>query len=371
MSASVLKVPTKCERTAARRKIWRRWERAGLGPSRPQQTFERRQRGCQRAVALGQLATVRGNDDLWADVIASATAAGGQRALVEAAAVIAKSAQRIPKRLFNLLTSRQARWHPLVVTALEHLAQWLDGDQVEELRAWAPFGEAAARLWPEAEDAAQSDHAEVSQAALEAAPRLQAMRAAAAAEMVAAINSAHARLAAHLRVSLTNAPAGEIAHKSEPPVGRALPRLVLLESMADRAHVALRAIAAVEPGNVSELMDGLRGALDPQRWGEAVDAAWDRWVAERSVAAVNAALALTDLDLCARLLARTPSALLQPARAPLHSLWQQRLADMRQSRRADALTNLIGLAPVVECLAGEPALLQAMDDVQSTCTLWP
>jgi hypothetical protein len=197
------------------------------------------------------------------------------------------------------------------------------------------------------------------------------MRAAAAAEMVAAINSAHARLAAHLRVSLTNAPAGEIAHKSEPPVGRALPRLVLLESMADRAHVALRAIAAVEPGNVSELMDGLRGALDPQRWGEAVDAAWDRWVAERSVAAVNAALALTDLDLCARLLARTPSALLQPARAPLHSLWQQRLADMRQSRRADALTNLIGLAPVVECLAGEPALLQAMDDVQSTCTLWP
>jgi len=126
MSASVLKVPTKCERTAARRKIWRRWERAGLGPSRPQQTFERRQRGFQRAVALGQLATARGDDDLWADVIASATAAGGQRALVEAAAVIAKSAQRIPKRLFNLLTSRQARWHTLVVTALEHLAQWLD-----------------------------------------------------------------------------------------------------------------------------------------------------------------------------------------------------------------------------------------------------
>jgi len=118
-------------------------------------------------------------------------------------------------------------------------------------------------------------------------------------------------------------------------------------------------------------MRELHHGLDAQRWGAAVEAAWDRWVGEETLRAVDAALRLTDSEMCLRLLARTPRVLLQQARAPLHIFWQQRLALMRQSRRAEALGELAGLATVVECLGGEPALLQAMDDVESTCVLWP
>lgn len=327
----------------------------------------------QRAVALGRLASVRGDDGLWPEVLSDAAAAGGQRIVVEALGCIATASGRVAGPLLDAWLQLHTKLPRQVLSALSQVVPLLDPAQAERLLRSLPLereplGAAlrdrlrGAEPVEDAEDDAPLP-APPSPFGDDGQPRLT-------------VDEARARLDAWLAQPPPARPAVPLPPAATPAalatgLAPLLQRLDRLEARADRMPFAQRALAEVDAQRLSELVALLRPRFDDDGWLQLLRRAWPRWLRQDPVAAVRHVVdGLAEVERN-RLLAEAPHDSLCAARALLQPLWRRWLDGARQRQRAQLLDELGAMAPVLAALGGEAVLLQAMDDLSGTAALWP